>query len=264
MHLVRLPKSLNQRITIALMALLGLLSPLKASPQDSSLLASYAHLYAPYTSSLRTPRNPNREMQKHFFWGIAFSGTSARMKMELAPEYWQRTDSIQSIVPLAQAGGGFGGSVAYRIGKFWEVKMMTMLQLHQRDIQYTWQHLPGPRVKIETISFDIPLTLKYRSDMPGNTRMYVLGGARWSHDFQSNETVVIGASKPLIALKANTFYYEVGAGLEFRLDYVDLSIELKASTGLNNALVRVPESYYSGSLSAIYPRLISLSLMAQN
>jgi hypothetical protein len=94
--------------------------------------------------------------------------------------------------------------------------------------------------------------------------MYVLGGVRWSHDFQSNEGLVIGESKPLIALKANTYYYEVGAGMEFRLDFVDLSLELKMSNGLNNALIKVPNSYYSGSLSAIYPRLFSISLMAQN
>jgi hypothetical protein len=150
------------------------------------------------------------------------------------------------------------------MGKYWEVKTLTMLQLHQRDIQYTWQHTPGPNIKIETISFDMPLTIKYRSDMPNNTRMYVLGGVRWSHDFQSNEGLVIGESKPLIAIKANTYYYEFGAGMEFRLDFVDMSVELKMSNGLNNALVRVPNSYYSGSLSALFPRLFSISLMAQN
>jgi hypothetical protein len=68
----------------------------------------------------------------------------------------------------------------------------------------------------------------------------------------------------LIAIKANTYYYEFGAGMEFRLDFVDMSVELKMSNGLNNALVRVPNSYYSGSLSALFPRLFSISLMAQN
>jgi hypothetical protein len=48
------------------------------------------------------------------------------------------------------------------------------------------------------------------------------------------------------------------------MEYVDLSIELKMSNGINNGLVRVPESYYSGSMSAIYPRLFSITLMAQN
>lgn len=151
-----------------------------------------------------------------------------------------------------------------RIGRFWELKMLTMLQLHERTLDYTWQHTPGPNLKIETISLDIPLTIKYRSTMPNNTGMYIIGGVRWSHDFQSNEDVPIGDTKPLVAIKKNTYYYEMGAGFEFRLDFVDLSLEFKLSNGLNNALVRIPNSYYSGSLSAIYPRLFSISLMAQD
>jgi len=144
------------------------------------------------------------------------------------------------------------------------VKMQTMLQLHQRNLQYKWKSQPLQTLKIETISFDIPIDLKYYSVMPKNTRFYALGGLRWSHDFQSNENVIIGPSKPLVAIKANTFYYEFGTGWEFRLQYVDLAIELRMSNALNNALVRVPESYYSGSLKALYPRLFSLTLMAQN
>lgn len=208
----------------------------------------------------------NRDFRKRIFWGIAFSGTQAKMKMKLAPEFYQRTDSIQSIRPQGQAGGGFGGTLAYKFGRKrkLEVKMQTMLQLHQRNIQYTWQHTPGPNLKIETISFDLPLDLKYYSDMPKSARFYILGGLRWSHDFQSNQDVVIGPSKPLIAFKKDTYYYEFGAGFEFRLDFVDLCVELRMSNGLNNALVRVPDSYYSGSIKSILPRLFSISLMAQN
>lgn len=211
-------------------------------------------------------RDDNRDFRKNIFWGIAFTGTQAKMKMSLDPVFWQRTDSISTIRPGSQAGGGFGGTMAVKFGKSrrMELKTQTMLQLHQRDIQYNWKNSVGPNVKIETISFDLPLDLKYYSVMPRNTRFYVLAGVRWSHDFQSNEDVVIGPAKPLVAIKKNTYYYEFGAGIEFRLDYVDLSIELRMSNGLNNALVRVPDSYYSGSLKSIYPRLFSISLMAQN
>ena len=142
--------------------------------------------------------------------------------------------------------------------------MATMLQLHNRNIDFNWANKPVETLTIETISLDIPLTLKYRSDMPNNTGFFVLGGVRWSHDFQSNEGLVIGDTKPIVALKANTYYYEFGAGVEFRLDYVDLSIELKMSNGFSNGLVRVPDSYYSGSMSALFPRLFSITLMAQN
>jgi len=136
--------------------------------------------------------------------------------------------------------------------------------LHNRDIEFDWASRPNEKLTIESISLDIPLDLKYRSDMPSNTDFYVLAGVRWSHDFQSNEDLVIGESKPLIAIKKDTYYYEFGAGFEFRLEYVDFSIELKMSNGINNGLVRVPNSYYSGSLSSLQPRLFQITLMAQN
>lgn len=209
--------------------------------------------------------DPNRIYRKHFFWGIAFSGTYAKMKMNLDPVFWQRNDSIATIRPGGQAGGGFGGTIAYRFGRFWELKTLTTLQLHQRDLQYTWRNTPGPNIKMETISFDLPVNLKYRSVLHGNKRFYVVGGLRRSHDFQSNEDVVLGVSKPLVALKKNTYYYEYGCGWEFQLDFVDLSIELKMTNGLNNALAnKVSDSYYSGSIQSIYPRLFSITLMAQN
>lgn len=210
--------------------------------------------------------DPTRDFRKHFFWGIAFCATNAKMRMELSDQFFARNDSLIAIRPQGQAGGGFGGTLAYKFGhdRKWELKTQTMLQLHQRNLQYQWANTPGPLIKIETISFDIPLNLKYYSDMPKNTRYYVMGGLRWSHDFQSNANVVIGNSKPLVAFKENTYYYEVGTGWEFRLDFVDLCVELRMTNGINNALVRVPDSYYSGSIRSILPRLFSISLMAQN
>lgn len=37
--------------------------------------------------SFSQPRDYNRDYRKHFFWGIAFAGTSAKMKMELDPVF---------------------------------------------------------------------------------------------------------------------------------------------------------------------------------
>ena len=209
--------------------------------------------------------DPLRDSRKHFFWGIAFTGSSARMKIALDNDFFnQNSMELKKIKPLAQAGGGFGGTVAYRFGKFWELKTQTMLHLHQRDIEYTFINRPKERIKIESITFDIPLALKFRSEMPNNTRLYVLAGLRYSRDFQSNQDLNIGVNKPIVAIKKNTFYYDYGMGFEFRLDFVDLAVEFRMSNAINNALVRIPGSYYSGSLSSLRPRLFGISLLAQN
>ena len=205
-----------------------------------------------------------RDSRKHVCWGIAFSGTSAKMKMELDKDFWAMNNELKSIKPISQVGGGFGGTVAYRFGKFWELKAHTMLNLHQRDIEYTFTTRPKERVKIESITFDVPLALKFRSEMPNNTRFYLLAGLRYSRDFQSNEDLNIGVAKPIVAIKKNIYYYDYGAGFEFRLDFVDLAVEFRMSNAINDALVRVPGSFYSGSMSSLRPRLFGISLLAQN
>lgn len=229
----------------------------------ATLLTVWISITVAWAQPKKNNIDPNRDFRKHYFWGIAFCATQAKAKIALAPEFYQRNDSLYDIKPFAQAGGGFGGTVAMRFGKFWEVKAFTMLQLHQRDLQFTFRDRVE-RLKIETISFDLPVNIKYRSVMPNNTRFYVLGGVRWSHDFQSNQGQLISPAKPLVAIKKDVFYYEYGCGFEFRLDFVDLGVELKMSNAINNALVRIPGSYYSGSLQSYLPRLFSISLTAQN
>ena len=65
--------------------------------------------------------------------------------MQLDKTFWDRTDSMANITPEDQMGGGFGGSVALRIGRHWEMKMLTMLQLHNRNLKYTWQGKKTPK-----------------------------------------------------------------------------------------------------------------------
>ena len=207
--------------------------------------------------------DPNRDLRKRLFYGIAFCGTSAKAKVTRSPEFYQRNDSLYRVTPIGLAGGGFGGSMALRLGKFWEIKTYTMLQLHQRDLEFTFRDRVE-RLKIETISFDLPIDIKYRSVMPNNTRLYVLAGVRWSTDFQSNEGQIISPAKPLVAIKRNVYYYEYGIGFEFRLTNVDMGLELRMSNALNNALIRVPNSYYSGSIQSYLPRLFSITLTAQD
>ncbi len=87
--------------------------------------------------------DPLRDSRKHFFWGIAFTGSSAKMKINLDNQFMnQNPMELRKVTPIAQAGGGFGGTVAYRFGKFWELKAQTMLHLHQRDIEYTFTTRP--------------------------------------------------------------------------------------------------------------------------
>jgi hypothetical protein len=211
-----------------------------------------SHLHAQQT-------DPTREYKPMHF-GISIAMANAKMKTTFSPSFFQTTDSLYSIKPQGFPGIGFGGLIAFRLSEHVEFRTLAMLHLLQRNLQYQFNDRLDD-IKMETVSFDIPLLFKYKSDRHRNTRFYALGGGRWTHDFQSNEDADLNPVKPIVASKKNLLYYEMGTGVEFHLDYILFAMELKMSNGINNALVKVPGSIYSGSLNSIQPRIFQFSLL---
>ncbi len=203
--------------------------------------------------------DPTREYKPMHF-GISIAMCQAKMKTTFSPSFYQTTDSLYSITNQGFPGVGFGGVLAFRLSEHLEFRTLAMLHLLQRNMQFQFKDRKDD-IKLETVSFDIPVGFKYKSDRHKNTRFYVLGGARWTHDFQSNEDADLNPVKPIVASKKNVYYYEFGSGVEFHLEYVMFGLELKMSNSLNNALVKVPGSIYSGSLNSMNPRIFQLSLL---
>jgi hypothetical protein len=203
--------------------------------------------------------DPTREYKPMHF-GISIAMCQAKMKTTFSPSFYQTTDSLYSITNQGFPGIGFGGVLAFRMSEHLEFRTLAMLHLLQRNMQFQFKDRKDD-IKMETVSFDIPLSFKYKSDRHKNTRFYVLGGGRWTHDFQSNEDADLNPVKPIVASKKNVYFYEFGSGVEFHLEYVMFGLELKMSNALNNALVKVPGSIYSGSLNSINPRIFQLSLL---
>lgn len=203
--------------------------------------------------------DPTREYKPMHF-GISIALANAKMKTTFSDSYFRTTDSLYTITPQGFPGIGFGGLVAFRLSEHMEVRTLAMLHLLQRNLKYQFNDRLDD-IKMETVSFDIPISFKYKSDRHKNTRFYALGGTRWTHDFQSNEDADLNPVKPIVASKKNVFYYEFGTGVEFHLDYIMLGLELKMSNSISNALVKVPGSIYSGSLNSLHPRIFQFSLL---
>lgn len=203
--------------------------------------------------------DPTREYKPMHF-GISIALANAKMKTTFSESYFRTTDSLYTITPQGFPGIGFGGLVAFRLSEHMEVRTLAMLHLLQRNLKYQFNDRLDD-IKMETVSFDIPISFKYKSDRHKNTRFYALGGTRWTHDFQSNEDADLNPVKPIVASKKNVFYYEFGTGVEFHLDYIMFGMELKMSNSINNALVKVPGSIYSGSLNSLHPRIFQFSLL---
>ena len=204
---------------------------------------------------------PNDDNRKWHF-GLSIVPNFAKAKVVTAKDFYQR-DSVRSITTTGFAGLCFGGIADYRIGKFFTVRYLPQLEFSQRNFTYLFNDGVTQTAKTESVSLNQCLLLKHHSVRHRNHRFYVIGGVRYSHDFQSNETTVRGPNIPMVAFKANSFYYELGFGYDHYGLWALISTEIKMSNSFGNMLSSDPYIYAS-SIDRIQARLFQISFHFQN
>ena len=96
-------------------------------------------------------------------------------------------------------------------------------------------------VKIESNFLEFPLLVKYKSKRLNNFRPYLTGGLNTKFDLAGakldwGKKDEDGKKKNIVLLKLFDYYYEVGAGMDFYMQYFKFSIELKYAAGLRDIL----------------------------
>lgn len=203
---------------------------------------------------------PNDDQRKWHF-GISFVPNFAKAKTTLAPDFYSR-DSVRSITTQGFYGLNFGGIADYRIGKFFTLRYLPQIEFSQRNFTFRFDDRTQT-AKTETVSLNQCLLLKHHGVRHRNHRLYVIGGLRYTHDFQSNETSIRSPNLPMVAFKANSFYYEFGFGYDHYGIWSLISTEIKMSNSLGNMLSTDPYIYAS-SFSRIQARLFQISFHFHN
>jgi hypothetical protein len=93
-------------------------------------------------------------------------------------------------------------------------------------------------VKIESNFLEFPLLIKYKSERLNNFRPFLIGGINTRVDLAATKKTW-GRSKKennLVLVKPLDFYYELGVGMDFYLQYFKFAVEFKYSVGLTNVL----------------------------
>lgn len=203
---------------------------------------------------------PNDDARK-FHFGISVAPNYAKAKVTLAKDFYQR-DSVRSIGVQGFSGLNFGGIVDYRIGKYFTLRYLPQIEFSQRNFTFNFSDRQQT-AKTETVSLNQCFLVKHHSTRHRNHRFYVLGGVRYSHDFQSNENTIRSPNLPMVAFKANALYYEMGFGYDHYGLWSLISTEIKMSNSLGNMLSSDPY-IYSSSISRIQARLFQISFHFHN
>ena len=107
----------------------------------------------------------------------------------------------------------------------------------------------------------LPLLLKYSAKRLNNFKPYILGGLSTSFNLSSNQNSPEDNNNGVFRLKANTFYYELGFGIDFYLPYFKFSPSIRGVFSLKNELVTDsdPESPWTSNIDKMSARAIFIN-----
>ena len=115
--------------------------------------------------------------------------------------------------------------------------------------------------EIKSTYIQLPLLLKYGAKRYNNIKPYVLGGLSTSFNLSGNQNSPEDNNNGVFRLKTNTFYYELGFGIDFYLQYFKFSPSIRGVFSLKNEIVPDldPNSPWTGNIDKMSTRAIFIN-----
>ena len=119
----------------------------------------------------------------------------------------------------------------------------------------------GEEREIKSTYIQLPLLLKYSAKRYNNIRPYVMGGLSTSFNLSSNQDNPLDNASNVFRVKTNTFYYELGFGIDFYFQYFKFSPSIRGVFSLSNELIpdNTTTSIYTGNIDKISTRAIFIN-----
>ncbi|MCX6190555.1 MAG: outer membrane beta-barrel protein [Bacteroidetes bacterium] len=204
--------------------------------------------------------NANLYDLKKYHFGYVFGPDICNLKIVNNPDFLL-VDSVKSVGYTGGLQGFHLGALAdFRMGQSFNLRAMFTISFAYRNMNYVFTNPKTPTTaKMESTYLNVPILIKYKSDLHVNWRYYLITGPQYSYDLSSQKNTRRSVSEPIVALKPNGLSYVMGFGWDIYYPYFKFSPEIKLVQSVNNMLVK-DKYIYSQVLSGVYPRFIVLSI----
>lgn len=168
----------------------------------------------------------------HF--GFTLGTNVSNFKYEFSPKFYQNKELLKVEI-VRYPGITFGAISDLHFGEYFDLRLLPSLVLSERRVIYNFVN-SSRTLSVESVFFELPALVKFKSYRHGNVRFYVIGGSKFSYDFGSDASSVRDPNNPILAVKPVSFAYEFGCGLDMYFYFFKFSPEIKLSKGINNIL----------------------------
>lgn len=206
----------------------------------------------------------------HFGFTLGFNS----MQFAVTPvEDLKETYGFEHVLVEPDFGFHIGIVSNLKLAELLDLRFVPTISFADRYIEYyTDPYSQGPegeanydkRQNLEVTMLEFPFHLKYKSERMLNTRAYVLGGFKYTHDLASIEDVGGGNNEVLARVGRNDLHYEVGVGFDYYFYFFKFSTEVKASFGMGNLIKPgddPSDQRYYDSINRLNDRAIMISLL---
>lgn len=202
----------------------------------STLLLVLATCWGTAYSQSNAPRYDLRWFNLGFLAGMNLSQVRIQYGSLRSPNY--PIPGVLYNLEIKQTPGITLGMITnLRLGNNFDLRFIPAIALQERRFNYYFtSSVPGQDSvmtrALEMANVDLPLMLKFKSDVYRNHRVYVMAGLKYSRNLVSDKRARDDPN--LIRVSSNDFSLEFAFGIDIYSDRVKLCPEIRYSMGLVN------------------------------
>ena len=171
-------------------------------------------------------------------------------------------DDLPDILVDKSFGFNVGLIGELRLNKFLDLRFEPGLHYNQRNLGFPGFDNERDAIReVKSTYINFPLLLKVSTLRLGNWKPFLVGGASTSLNLGSNEQSLDDNSSATFRMKKTTYYYEMGFGIDFYLEYFKFTPSIRGVFAINDELVRDadPNSPWTGNINGMRTRGIFIN-----
>jgi len=229
------------------------------------LLLTFQNVSAQLFTTEKIANNPDNIDKKPLSWGYFLGFNSYDFKFNY-------NEDLKDILVDDSFGFHLGLIGDMRINDFLNLRLEPGVFFTTRNLRYDESYFEGMDFndsdllrEVKSTYIHVPLLLKASTKRINNFKPFIIGGISAALNLSSNEDNPDDNSAGQFRIKKNTYFYEIGFGIDFYLTWFKFSPSIRGVFALNDEIVRDkdPNSPWTSNVSKMQTRGVFINFTFQ-
>lgn len=189
---------------------------------------------------------------KAYYFGMAFGTNFSGFRINQS-NYFIGNDSVRIAEGKRKGGFNIHMIANLKMGEYFDFRFLPGFAFSYRSFLFN----DLEEKQVESVFFELPFSLRYKSQPYKDKRVFVTGGLKYNYDIASSSKT--RQAPTLIKISPHDFQWEVGFGMQFFYPFFIFSPEVKYSRGLGNILIYNKDLNQSKVLENVTSQIFTLS-----